>query len=97
MTNDKTNTDPDSAPVRDCGSAMSKLFELLDGECTAEKARQMQLHITSCPDCFTQADFEKRFLDAIASMKKSAGCPESVRNRVLETLRAAGFTGAAKQ
>lgn len=92
---DKHQMDSDSAPVRDCSSAMSKLFELLDGECTSEKARQLQLHITSCPDCFTQADFEKRFLDAIASMKKNEGCPESVRHRVLETLRAAGFTGAA--
>lgn len=92
----KHEHESDSAPVRDCSSAMSKLFELLDGECTAEKERQLRLHITSCPDCFTQADFEKRFLDALSSVRKSAGCPDGVRNRVIETLRAAGFTGATK-
>ena len=92
----KHDHESDGTPVRDCSSAMSKLFELLDGECTAEKERQLRLHITSCPDCFTQADFEKRFLDALSSVRKGAGCPESVRNRVIETLRAAGFTGATK-
>jgi anti-sigma factor (TIGR02949 family) len=96
MTDKHTHSDPDSTPVRDCDSAMSKLFDLLDGECTAEKERQLRLHITSCPDCFTQADFEKRFLDALSSMKKDDGCPDSVRNRVIEKLRAAGFTDAAK-
>jgi anti-sigma factor (TIGR02949 family) len=92
----KNDMESDSAPVRDCGSAMNKLFDLLDGECTAEKERQLRLHITSCPDCFTQADFEKRFLDALATAGADGGCPESLRNRVLEKLRAAGFTGATK-
>lgn len=91
MKNDQQKSD--SEPVRDCRSAMAELFKMLDGECTAEKERQLRLHITSCPDCFTQADFEKRFLDAISASKDGGGCPDGVRKRILSALREAGLTG----
>ncbi|MEX2181469.1 MAG: zf-HC2 domain-containing protein [Gemmatimonadaceae bacterium] len=72
---------------------MARLFELLDGELTPEVERQVRSHITSCPDCFTHADFEKRFLAALHAAKAGGAAPKQCRERVMTALRTAGFTG----
>lgn len=92
-----TNKTPDDGPVRDCSTAMDRLFDLLDGELTPERERELRLHITGCPDCFTHADFEQRFLAAVAAAKMSASAPDALRARVMDALRTAGLSGAAKQ
>lgn len=85
-------THDDDAPIKDCGGAMKKLFDMLDGELTAEREREVRSHITSCPDCFTHADFEQRFLAALQAARKDGGCPGSLRSRVMDALRAEGLT-----
>lgn len=82
----------DGAPIKDCGSAMMKLFDMLDGELTAEREREVRSHISSCPDCFTHADFEQRFLAALQAARDGTGCPGSLRTKVIEALRAEGLT-----
>lgn len=81
------------APQHDCASAMEKLFDLLDGELTPERERAMIAHITGCPACFKHADFEKRFLAVVASAKLTGTAPSALRNRVMEALRADGWSG----
>ncbi len=76
----------------DCRGAMEKLFELLDGELTPERERQVRSHITSCPGCFAHAGFEERFLKALRSAR-AGGCPSALRERVLTALRADGWDG----
>lgn len=88
---------PDDGPVRDCTSAMDRLFDLLDDELTPERERQVRLHITGCPDCFTHADFEQRFLAAVATAKVNGAAPDALRARVMDALRTAGFSGAGSQ
>lgn len=84
---------PDDSTVPDCGGAMSQLFDLLDGELTPERERVMRAHIAACPDCFSQAGFEQRFLAAVAAAKDSGTAPEALRARVIGALRGAGWSG----
>ena len=83
---------PDDQPVRDCTSAMDRLFDLLDGELTPERERQVRSHIKGCPACFSHADFEQRFLAAVAAAKVSGAAPAALRSRVMDALRTAGFS-----
>lgn len=85
---------PDDQPMGDCSGAMERLFDLLDGELTPDRERQVRDHITGCPDCFSHADFEKRFLAAVAAARRSGAAPDTLRARVMEALRTAGWSGA---
>lgn len=85
----------------DCRGAMEKLFDLLDGELTPDKEQQIRSHMSGCPHCFGQADFEQRFLDALhasraSDVSGSAGSASgALRERVREALRAEGWRGDA--
>jgi hypothetical protein len=39
------------------------------------------------------ADFEQRFLAALQKLKERGCCPDGLRSKVTESLRAAGFRG----
>lgn len=82
----------DAHDAVDCRSAMDRLFEMLDGELTPERERQVRAHIVGCPGCFAHADFEERFLKAVRAARLS-GASASLRERVLSSLRAQGWTG----
>ncbi len=87
---------PDHSPdMLDCGRAMAQLFDLLDGESTADTAQKLREHISLCPECFTHADFERRFLAAVQAARRKDGCPGALRAKVLEALQAEGFGGAS--
>lgn len=77
----------------DCGKALSQLFDMLDGELTPEREQRLREHITSCPHCFSEADFEQRFLEALRKARREGACPDALRDRVLGALRAEGFAG----
>lgn len=77
----------------DCRKAAEKLYDLLDGELTAEVEQKLRAHVSGCPHCFTVADFEQRFLAALQKLKERGCCPEALRTRVTESLRSAGFRG----
>jgi anti-sigma factor (TIGR02949 family) len=85
----------DGTPMRDCHGAMEKLFDLLDGELTPERVREMIAHINGCSACFKHADFEKRFLEAVAKARGAGAAPSALRSRVENALRADGWTGAS--
>lgn len=77
----------------DCKKAADKLYDLLDGELTADVERKLREHVSGCPHCFTSADFEKRFLTALEQLKARGCCPDALRAKVTESLRSAGFRG----
>ena len=87
-----THAVDDGAPIKDCSGAMKRLFDLLDGELTPEREREVRSHITSCPDCFTHHDFEQRFLQALQMSKRSVCASEKLRDRLMSALRAEGLT-----
>lgn len=77
----------------DCRGAMERLFELLDGELTPEREQRVRSHITGCPGCFANADFEERFLRAIRTARISGNASLALRERVMNALRADGWEG----
>jgi anti-sigma factor (TIGR02949 family) len=85
-------TPKDEVPMKECDRVMTKVFDLLDGELTPEKARELRSHITSCPDCFTSADFEQRFKAALHAARGMMNCPDGLRNKLMSALRAEGFS-----
>lgn len=76
-----------------CREAMEKLFELLDGELTAERERSVRAHLAECPGCLATADFEERFLKAIHNARDGKCCPGKLRDKIVQALRAEGWTG----
>lgn len=90
------NNDKHSAV--DCAQAMAQLFDLLDGELTSDVEAQIQAHVSGCSDCFTQADFEKRFLAAVHAARVEEGegvtgaASDKLRARVLDALRVEGLS-----
>jgi anti-sigma factor (TIGR02949 family) len=77
----------------DCRKAAEKLYDLLDGELTADIEQRLREHVADCPHCYTVADFEKRFLDALQKLRERGCCPEALKAKVRESLRAAGLRG----
>ena len=76
----------------DCKAAAERLFDMLDGELTEEVEQKMRAHIVGCPHCYTVADFEKRFLEALHKAKEAGkAAPGALRDRVMSTLRSAGL------
>ncbi len=85
-------TSNDGVPMKECDRVMSKVFDLLDGELTPEKERELRSHITSCPDCFTSTDFEQRFKAALQAARGIMHCPEGLKSKLMSALRAEGYS-----
>ncbi len=76
--------------VMTCGEALEHMFEYLDGELDDTTRRRVQDHLSLCAPCATRADFEKAFLDAVASAAEAGEpVPASAREKVLAALDAA--------
>jgi mycothiol system anti-sigma-R factor len=75
-----------------CNQALQQLWDYLDQELTDEKMVEVRHHLEICQSCFPHYDFERAFLDAIASTRNLCEPPASLRVRVMESLCAAGFT-----
>lgn len=78
-------------PPLDCGAAVQQLWDFLDEELTVERMEAMRQHLDDCGHCLPHAEFAARFLGAVQSTRDARCCPESVRSRVLDMLREAGF------
>lgn len=87
----------DNHPPVDCAQALDKLFDLLDGELTPDVESRIRAHVSGCSHCFSNADFEKRFLDAVHAARVAEGqgvtgvASVKLRARVLDALRAEGL------
>ena len=75
----------------DCESAMRQLFDFLDEELTDERMSDVREHLMSCSRCLPHHDFERAFLQALASTRVEHVAPSELRGRVLDSLRKAGF------
>ncbi len=74
-----------------CRDAIDQLYDFLDGELTEERMQEMREHLDRCSGCHPHYDFERAFLAAVAASRERGGCPAAVRQRVMESLRAAGL------
>lgn len=75
----------------DCTSVIQQLWEYLDGELGPERMRAVHTHLALCARCYPHYDFEKAFLEAVASCQCTTCAPNDVRCHVIDALRRAGF------
>lgn len=75
----------------DCERAMRQLWDYLDEELTDERMSDVREHLMSCSRCLPHHDFERAFLQALASTRGDHVMPPELRGRVLGALRQAGF------
>ena len=77
----------------ECADVLRQLWEFLDDELTEERMTDVRAHLNRCAGCFPEYDFERIFLEAVAATGKQRCASARLRERLLEQLREAGFTG----
>lgn len=75
-----------------CTRAMQQLWDFLDQELTDQQMAAVRQHLDSCSACFPHKAWAERFLEALHSLKDERLMPPELKARVMEKLRAAGFT-----
>ncbi len=87
-----TNSRPPVVP--DCEQTVRRLWDYLDGEIGERELAAIDAHLAACEPCTSHYTFERRFLEAIRSVRDSAQTDDAeggqLRDRVIRTLVAAG-------
>jgi anti-sigma factor (TIGR02949 family) len=77
----------------DCRTAVQQLWDYLDHELTPERMDAVRGHLERCGRCLPHHDYARTFLAALAAAKEGEPkAPDVLRRRVMENLRAAGFS-----
>ncbi len=76
-----------------CKEAADRLQDYLRQELTPELEEEMKAHIERCRPCFQSARFERNFLVMLETRAGKACCPDSLRSRILDLLRAEARRG----
>ncbi len=77
----------------DCNAVIRQLWDYLDAELTPERMEQIRAHLAVCQRCFPQYQFERSFLDVLASTRSDHPAIGQLRDRVLAALKGEGLTG----
>ena len=93
MSDETTRTSDGRCEKIDCAAALRQLWDYLDGELTPERVADVRAHLEGCRRCHPHYDFERAFLEALASTRPDCRCPGELKAKVLESLRAVGFEG----
>ena len=72
----------------DCREAHARLLDYLKEELTQERAEEVAAHLERCRPCFKQARFEESFLIMLRTKSARTCCPNALRARILDALRA---------
>jgi anti-sigma factor (TIGR02949 family) len=75
----------------DCQDAMRQLWDYLDEELTEERMAAIREHLAVCQQCYPHYDFERAFLDAVASSRNERRAPGALRLKIRAVLREAGL------
>jgi mycothiol system anti-sigma-R factor len=77
----------------DCRTAVQQLWDYLDEELTPERMNDVRGHLERCKSCLPHHDYAQAFLAALSAARENeARAPEALRKRVMDNLRAAGFS-----
>jgi len=76
-----------------CREALEKVHEYLDGELDESEAAGVAYHFQVCKECFPHLRLEERFRDLLRGAGTRETCPEDLKNRVLDLLKAEGTEG----
>ena len=77
----------------DCKAAADRLQDYLRQELTPELEAEMRDHIERCRPCFQHAQFEENFLLMLETRAARECCPDKLRQRILDLLRAEARRG----
>lgn len=81
-----------SDPI-DCREAKARLEDYLRRELTPELETELQAHIERCRHCFQFAQFEENFFSMLETRATRECCPDALRQRILDLLRAEARRG----
>ena len=83
MPTDPSPTDPFSL---DCGEALERLYEFLDGELNEDVEKTIEQHLAACARCEPKFAHERVFLQFIAKRAHLEQAPPELRKRLLREL-----------
>lgn len=79
---------PESGSI-ECQQAVAELYSYLDGTLTVERLTHIEAHLNDCGDCYEAFDFEAELKMVISRRCGTEEVPETLRIRILESLRIA--------
>jgi anti-sigma factor (TIGR02949 family) len=77
----------------DCNEAADRLQDYLRRELTPEVEAELRAHIERCRPCFQHSRFEENFLLMLETRAARESCPQALRKRILDLLRAEAGRG----
>lgn len=69
-----------------CKEFLQELSDYLDDSCSAEVRRELEQHVSECPNCFVVVDTTKRTIQVYKGMEPQA-LPEGVKSRLMAALQ----------
>jgi anti-sigma factor (TIGR02949 family) len=78
----------DAPDELDCDAALAQLDDYLRRELTPDLAEQVRAHLEQCAPCFRELRFAERFLALLRTPASGARCPDTLRTRIAQALRA---------
>ncbi|HJP57040.1 MAG TPA: zf-HC2 domain-containing protein [Gemmatimonadales bacterium] len=82
--------DTTAASDFDCEAALAQLDDYLKRELTPELADRVRAHVEACAPCFRQMRYAERFLSLLRGPGSELRCPDPLRLRIADALRAEG-------
>ncbi|PCI39631.1 MAG: anti-sigma factor [Elusimicrobia bacterium] len=73
--------------MKECTSAISKLFEYLDQELDIKDTETFERHIELCRNCFDRFDFEKALRERVKNSNTGAEPSEACKVRIQNILK----------
>ena len=70
----------------DCKMAVQQLWDYLDEELDDRRMAEVRQHLESCRNCLPHADFDRRFLEALARVGELHLMPAEARRQVMAAL-----------
>jgi len=71
-----------------CDDVKRVLYFFLDGSLGEQKRQHLETHLSTCPDCETRVTIHRRLRGFFRSRLSPVAAPETLRVRVVQSLRA---------
>ena len=73
-------------PPLDCKHVFEKLDDYLDRELSPQEMTRVEEHLRDCEHCALDAQFESQVLDSLKERMRRLTIPDSLKQRVLDSL-----------
>ncbi len=72
-----------------CDDVKRVIYFFLDGSLSDQKRQHIEIHLSTCPDCETRVTIHRRLRHFLRKRLVPVSAPETLRVRVVQSLRAA--------